>query len=58
MFTTTNRKLEQFLYMHKIMFARFSKSEDGMTVWEYERTPELEAVVAEYKKLYFMKKEA
>lgn len=51
-FETTNRKLEQFLYLHKIVACGQHKSEDAMNVWEYQRTPELERVVAEYKELY------
>ncbi len=51
-FETANRKLEQFLYAHKIVACGQHKSDDAMNVWEYQRTPELERVVAEYKALY------
>ena len=48
-FETTNRKLENFLYMHDIEHTRcYRRPEDDMTVWVYYRTPELSAVVEEY----------
>lgn len=47
--TTRNRKLEQFLYLHGIDYVRCLKDEDGMTVWEYERTQEILYIVNEFK---------
>lgn len=50
-FETSNRKLEQFLFAHFIRHESWYKSDDEMTVWVYQDTPELRAVVAEYKEL-------
>ncbi len=50
-FTTVNMRLEQFLFVHDIRFISWSKTEDGLTCWTYERTPELERVVQEYKEI-------
>lgn len=47
--TTKNRKLEQFFYAHGVDFTTCSKDEDGMTVWSYERNPENEHIVAEFR---------
>ena len=47
--TTKNRKLEQFFYAHGVDFTTCSKDEDGMTVWTYERTPENEHIVSEFR---------
>lgn len=47
--TTKNRKLEQFYYVHGVDFIDCSKDDDGMTVWSYERTPEAESILAEWK---------
>ncbi len=47
-FTTTNRELENFFFMHNIRFLRFWKGDDLLTVWEYEDTPYLREVLAEY----------
>ena len=49
-FTTMNRKLEQVLYNHGIMFISQHKNEDGMTVWSYERTAELESIVGQFRR--------
>lgn len=38
MFATTNRRLEQFLYHHAIIFHHSETAPDGMTVWFYEKT--------------------
>lgn len=46
---TTNRKLEQFFYAHGVEFTTCSRNEDGMTVWTYERTPETEHILAEFR---------
>lgn len=48
-FTTTNRKLEQFLYMHGIRFDHWTKDLDGITIWVYENTPETMRVVEEFR---------
>lgn len=48
-FTTMNRKLEQVLYNHGIMFIGQHKNEDGMTVWTYVRTKELEQIVSQFR---------
>ena len=47
-FETRNRNLEQFLYVHEIRHIGFYKDNDHMTVWQYERTPELDRVVNEW----------
>lgn len=51
-FKTTNRKLEQFLHMHRISFVTQRKSEDGMNEWSYIITPEFVKVYQEYRELY------
>lgn len=48
-FETSARPLEQFLFIHDIFFREWKKSVDGMTVWVYDVTPELERVVKEYR---------
>lgn len=48
-FETTNRKLENFLYMHGIFAEKMSKSEDGLTVWGYRRTDYFEEIFNEFK---------
>lgn len=47
--TTKNRKLEQFFYAHGVDFVGCSKDEDGMTVWTYEKTPENDRIVQEFR---------
>ena len=51
-FKTTNRKLEQFLHMHRISFITQRKSADGMNEWFYTITPEFVKVYQEYRELY------
>lgn len=51
-YVTTNRKLENFLYLHKVDFISQHKTDDGLTAWVYERTPEFERALDEYKLLY------
>ena len=51
-FKTSNRKLEQFLHMHRIAFDDQRKSADGMNEWFYTITPELVKVYQEYRELY------
>lgn len=47
--TTRSRKLEQFFFMHGIDFIRCEKDDECMTVWVYERTPETEHILAEFR---------
>ena len=47
-FSTTNRKLEQFLYFHRINFRTQRKTNDLLTEWVYDNTPRLQEVVAEF----------
>lgn len=49
LFTTDERRLEQFLFAHLIRFDRQRKDERGYTVWEYAVTPRLLRVVQEYR---------
>jgi len=52
-FETTNRKLEQFLHLHKIFYKNHYKSDvDNMTIWVYSDTQELRDAVMEYMKIY------
>ena len=51
-FKTTNRKLEQFLHMHRIAFVDQCKSADGMNEWFYAVTPDFVKVYQEYRELY------
>lgn len=46
---TRNRKLEQFIFLHGIDYVSTGKDEDGMTVWEYERTEEIVRITQEFK---------
>lgn len=50
-FETANRKLENFLYVHDIQALGFHKNDDGLTVWEYARTPELMETVEEFREI-------
>ena len=50
-FTTNNRLLEQFLWMHKITFINQFKMDDGMNAWVYLRTPKFEYAYSEYVRL-------
>lgn len=51
-FSTTNRHLENFLFMHRIRFISFDKTEDGMTRWTYLADHRFEKILDEYKQLY------
>lgn len=51
-FQTTNRKLENFLYLHKIHHVGQMKNEDGMNVWLYSVTPRFTEVLNEFKSIY------
>ena len=46
---TTNRRLENYLYIIGIDAIRHWKMWDDMTAWEYEDTPELRQAVEEYR---------
>ena len=46
---TKNRKLEQFFYAHGVDFVDCTKDPDGMTVWHYDRTPENEFILNEFR---------
>lgn len=48
-FSTMNRKLEQVLYNHGIMFIEQHRNIDGMTVWTYESTQEVEEIVRRWR---------
>lgn len=50
-FTTSNRKLEQFLYCHDVHFVSWNKDIDGYTVWTYRSTPELLRIVEEFRQI-------
>lgn len=47
-FETTNRELENYLYLNGISFKGFYKNNDYMTVWQYDRTEWLEEVLEMY----------
>lgn len=51
MFETSDRKMEQFLYAHRILFDRQHKDERGYTTWEYTVTSRLLRVIQEYEDL-------
>lgn len=51
-YETSNRKLENFLFVHDIFHVRWYKNPiDGLTVWVYDDTHELRRVVAEYMEI-------
>lgn len=56
LFTTKNRKLEQFLFVHGIRFLAWNKDLDDMTEWLYEPTEELYRVVNEWRDIQQQKK--
>lgn len=45
LFTTMSRKLEQVLYNFGHRFIHQEKDPDGMCIWTFRRTPELEVIV-------------
>lgn len=45
LFTTMSRKLEQVLYNFGHRFIRQEKDPDGMCMWTFRRTPELDSIV-------------
>lgn len=46
---TTNRRLENFLYVLGVMPLYHEKEWDGSTVWVYEDTPELRSLVKDFQ---------
>lgn len=48
-FRTTNRTVEQFLYMHGIHHVAQTKDAFGMNVWIYPNTEEVRHVIGEYR---------
>jgi hypothetical protein len=50
-FETKNRRLEQFIYVHKISHIRQYRDIENLNVWVYEDTPELRAVIEEYNQI-------
>ena len=48
-FRTTNRTIEQFLYLHGIQHVSQGKDEYGMTYWDYPNNEEVQHVVGEYR---------
>ena len=52
-FVTANQKLEQFLWMHRIRFKAQRKNLDMLNEWIYDRTPQLEVVVEEFRRIWF-----
>ena len=57
-FETTNRKLEQFLFVHDIHFEHHYKNDDMMTTWVYRKTSELIRVVREFREIQSRRKTA
>lgn len=51
LFETTDRRLEQFLFVHYIPFESQYKNECGLTVWRYTPSPRLFCTVQEYQQL-------
>lgn len=51
LFETTDRRLEQFLFVHYIPFEAQYKNESGLTVWRYTPSPRLFCKVQEYQRL-------
>ena len=48
----TDRRLENFLYAHRVDFIAQTKDRSGKTVWIYLDTERFREVVAEYRLLY------
>lgn len=53
---TTNRKLENFLYLMDILPLYSEKEWDGSTAWFYEDTPELRQLAREFQDVNSRKK--
>lgn len=51
-YTTSNRELENFLYLHRVRFLYQNKSEDGLTCWTYLVNDRFNEVLEEYKSIY------
>lgn len=49
MFETSNRKLEQVLFMLGIRYTVCYRNEDDMTVWRYADTPKLQQIVTWFR---------
>lgn len=48
-FETTNRRLENFFFLHDIHFTRWYRGRDGLTVWVYALDAEGLRVLEEYR---------
>ena len=48
-FETTDRRLEQFLFVHHIHFSHQRKDDYSRNVWVYPFSPHLRRVVREYR---------
>ena len=55
-FKTANRRLEQFLFLHRVFFFDQKKSDDGMNEWCYIVTPQFRKVYQEYRELWLENK--
>lgn len=53
---TTNRKLENFLYLMDVLPLYSEKEWDGSTAWFYEDTPELRQLAREFQDVNSRKK--
>lgn len=51
-FATTNRHLENFLYMHRVEFIGQHKTEENLNEWIYAISPSLMRSLEEYDSLY------
>ena len=51
-FKTANRRLENFLFLHRIHFFDQKKNDDDMTEWYYIVTPQFRKVYQEYRELW------
>lgn len=51
MYETTNRRLEQYLFMNGISYVGIRKNDDGMTVWQYEQDEWFERVISLWRAL-------
>lgn len=49
LFETTSKKLEEFLYVHLILWAKSYINDDGETVWIYLRNEEFDRVLEEFR---------
>jgi len=51
-FTTTNRKLENFMYLHRINHVGQFKNDDGMNAWVYIVTPRFREILEEFYSIH------